>query len=81
MISKPEICLNNKHINVGINYDILSYLRTHETRQGYDDWYDITIAQKDIQTLMTLVRTKEENKFISGLKEGDIIDIIEHTYF
>ena len=81
MISKPEICLNNKHINVGINYDILSYLRTHETRQCYDDWYDITIAQKDIQTLMTLVRTKEENKFISGLKEGDIIDIIEHTYF
>ena len=81
MISKPEICLNNEHVNIGINYKILSYLRNHDTRKGYDDWYDITIAHNDIQSLMSLADTKEEYKFISILKDGDIIDIIEHTYF
>lgn len=81
MISKPEICLNNEHINIGINYQILSYLRTHQTRNGYDDWYDITITRNDIPTLMSLANTEDEIKFISRLKHGDIIDIIEHTYF
>ena len=81
MISKPEICLNNKHVNIGINYKILSYLRNHDTRNGYDNWYDITITHNDIQSLMSLTKTKKEHKFISMLKEGDIIDIIEHTYF
>lgn len=81
MISKPEICLNNEHINVRINYQILSYFRNQNTRNGYDDWYDITITDNDIPTLMSLTDTEEETKFISKLKAEDIIDIIEHTYF
>lgn len=81
MISKPEICLNNEHINVRINYQILSYFRNHNTRNGYDDWYNITITDNDIPTLMSLTDTEEETKFISKLKAGDIIDIIEHIYF
>ena len=81
MISIPEICLNNEHINVRINYQILSYFRKHNTRNGYDDWYDIKITDNDIPTLMSLTDTEEETKFISKLKAEDIIDIIEHTYF
>ena len=81
MISIPEICLNNKHINIRFNYQILSYFRKHNTRNGYDDWYDIKITYNDIPTLMSLADTQEEAKFISTLKAGDIIDIIEHTYF
>lgn len=30
---------------------------------------------------MSLANTEDEIKFISRLKHGDIIDIIEHTYF
>lgn len=80
MISKPEICLNNKHVDIGINYQILSYLRIHISRKGYDDWYDVKITQKDIQTLRSLAKTEDEIKFTSMLKDGDVIDIIEHTY-
>ena len=81
LISKPEICLNNKHINVRINYQILSYFRNHNTRNGYDEGHDITITDNDIPTLMSLTDTQECTKFISKLKAGDIIDIIEQTYF
>ena len=81
MISKPEICLNDEHIKIGINYQILSYFRIHDSRKGYDDWYDIALTQKDIQTLMSLADTEDEREFIGRLKAGDIIDIIEHIYF
>ena len=81
MISKPELCLNNEHIHININYQILSYFRIQDSRKGYADWYDVRITQNDIHTLMSLADTQDEIKFISKLKDGDIIDIIEHTYF
>lgn len=49
MISILEICLNNKHINVRFNYQILSYFRKHNTQNGYDDRYDIKITYNDTQ--------------------------------
>ena len=59
----------------------MSYFRNHNTRNGYDEGYDITITDNDIPTLMSLTDTQEDTKFISKLKAGDIIDIIEQTYF
>ena len=61
------------------NEDLDIYLRSHERGIGNDDWFAIAnLTKKEISTIKSLLKTEEEKKYLSKLKEGDTIDILLH---
>lgn len=81
MYMETGIIRDNKVINsfdFYPNQDLDLYLRSHERAKGGDDWFAITLKKEDIKTIKSLLKTKEEKKFLSDLKENDVIDILLH---
>ena len=61
------------------NQDLDLYLRSHERAHGSDDWFEIAnLTKNDIKTIKELLKSNEEKKFLSDLKENDTIDILLH---
>ena len=61
------------------NADLDIYLRSHERGLGDDQWFAIAdLTEKEIEIIKSLLKTDEEKKYLSQLKEGDTIDILLH---
>ena len=81
MYMETGIIRDNKVINsfdFYPNQDLDLYLRSHERSKGGDDWFSIALKKEDIETIKSLLKTTEEKKFLSNLKENDVIDILLH---
>lgn len=82
MYMETGIIRNNKVIDSFDFYpseDLDIYLRSHERGKGNDDWFAIAnLTKEEISIIKSLVKTEEEKKYLSQLKEGDTIDVLLH---
>ena len=70
---------DHKDFEISCNKDLYEYLTCHENAKGGDDWFDITLNEKDVEEIQWLCKTDNEKKLIEpNIQEGSIIDVLIH---
>ncbi len=77
LINSPH---DQKTFDIQVNPHLYEYLTNHDcSNQMGEDWFDITLNQKDVKTIQKLCKTNEENELIGkNVRKGTIIDILIH---
>lgn len=70
---------NHKDFEISCNEDLYYYLCGHDNAHGGEDWFDITLNDKDVKEIQELCKTNEEKELIGqNVQEGSIIDVLIH---
>ena len=63
-------------VNEGLYYFFTGHGNSHSMGE---DWFDITLNQRDVKVIKELCKTNEEKQLIGkNVREGTIVDILIH---